>query len=177
MQCFCGQSTLDDHDSHERFGASSCYTVISRRTDYSNRHANVCFGLNRISCFSTLAGSNKRRWGRRRKDVSKEDLIALGLKYGESDRPGRGPGSSGSGGSRASPSSRISVDSLKRQYNEGWVDKEVRLAHWNRGERFARSGGLPVPKGLVLVLSYPHHFGYTQCIDYCCCLFDSPQLH
>ncbi|CAM9090944.1 unnamed protein product [Ectocarpus sp. 4 AP-2014] len=80
------------------------------------------------------AQSRKRMgWGRRGKDIPKEDLTAMGLNYGEADRepvrerPPRRRGRSrwfgfakGSRGRREVLGGRVSVDSMKLKYEEGW---------------------------------------------------------
>ncbi|CAN0318830.1 unnamed protein product, partial [Ectocarpus sp. 12 AP-2014] len=72
-------------------------------------------------------------WGRRGKDIPKEDLTAMGLNYGEADRepvrersPRRRGRSrwfgfaKGSRGRREVLGGRVSVDSMKLKYEEGW---------------------------------------------------------
>lgn len=61
----------------------------------------------------------RRRWGKGAKDMSREELRALGLNYGESDgmRPSEPAGGSQTG--------KLSVDSMKLQYMEGWHGEGV----------------------------------------------------
>ena len=61
----------------------------------------------------------KRLWGKGAKDLSREELRALGLNYGESN--GMRPSKPGGG----SQSGKISVDSMKLQYMEGWHGEAV----------------------------------------------------
>lgn len=89
-------------------------------------------------------------WGRRGKDIPKEDLTAMGLNYGEADRdwererPPRRRGRSrwfgfsrgSSRGRREVLGGRVSVDSMKLKYEEGWNVEAV------SGGELLNSGGL-----------------------------------
>lgn len=70
----------------------------------------------------------KKGWGRGRKDIPKEDLTAMGLKYGEADRRSQGRQRRRWGfkrGRRGALAGRISVDSMRMKYAEGWTDEAV----------------------------------------------------
>ena len=75
------------------------------------------------TCFAVVfevSPPKKRRWGRGANDLSREELRALGLNYGDSDSAGP------SEGRRGAQAGKIAVTSMKLRYMEGWRGEAVR---------------------------------------------------
>lgn len=101
------------------------------------------------------APTRKKGWGRGRKDVPKEELTAMGLSYGEGDR--HGPAAAGGVSTkerRGALEGRISVDSMKLRYEEGWVGDSVsaRFALLVRFVPFFSFGGESEPFSSLYIL-------------------------